>query len=885
MAGYTSLDVLGRGHRRDPRRQVTTVTNLLDRIGDKYEILERIKLGGMGAVYRVRHRLLDEVRVVKVMRPHLVGDRDEEDGFLREAKLSSRLRHPNLAQSYDAIIDQEGYCQIVMEHVSGLDLAELLARIGPPDLDLTLEVARQALAALAYLHRRQLVHRDVSPDNFVLSRGDDGGPAVKMVDLGLARARGRSDGFGGGSDFVGKVPYAAPERLVRGSDDRLDERSDLFSFGVVLYELLTGRRPFAGTDPAVVAAAHLAPPLPFADSDPAELVPADLRAVVLTALARQPRIRFESADAFVAALDPVRRRVPLAADAMSRLQRRLDDTAANPAGTTAVQVTTIKVPATALPAAPASPERSAAAVALVEEAREHLRHERFAATIASLEQAVAAAPDLSAARDLLATTRAAHEQHRRLHDPNAAAARAADVIGLCLDTGQLAAAEARIDAARKRFGASSAVAALAARAAALAAQRQRARTLVAEAAARIKEGSLTRARALLDQALAADPMDEAAAALKTITELAIGKERAIALELDELPRAVAEISGLLEVAEIATAERLLGVALKTFGRRDPLVELERTLVAHRQRERGAFIASHLAAARRALADGDYREALAELRQAGALAPSDPEVRGLLDETVRRHAAATIESYVAAGELAEAERALSVATKLHGADPRFSRLREALEQAERGGAAAALTSLLVNARACLERDDFATCLQELRRAGKLDPGSDQIRALTAEAMRRHAELTIADYLAHGQVAEAERALTVACRLHGSDGRLGELRLDLVRLENGETAAAVATLLASARRMIEDLDDHAALRTLRRVGELDPGNPPGGSQPREARRPPVLAANAAHRQSGLAPDPRPAVDLATKLFGDHVTLQALRERVEDLLALES
>jgi serine/threonine-protein kinase len=271
---------------------------LLDEhIEGKYEILEKLREGGMGAIYKVRHRLLDELRVVKVIRSNVgatAAAPDAGDRFLREARVAIRLRHPNIAQLHDYAIADDGNAYIVMELIDGCTLQDVLRRHGPPPVPLTLEVARQSLKALGYLHRQKIVHRDVSPDNLMLTRDSDGHAQVKLIDLGIAKAFGGGAGLTTTGIFLGKPRYAAPEQF---SGAGIDARGDLYSFGVVFYELLTGRCPIAGNDPASFMAGHLLrPPLSFAESDPEGKLPQTLRELLLKTLAKEPDQRFGSAE-------------------------------------------------------------------------------------------------------------------------------------------------------------------------------------------------------------------------------------------------------------------------------------------------------------------------------------------------------------------------------------------------------------------------------------------------------------------------------------------------------------------------------------------------------------------------------------------------------------
>ena len=269
-------------------------------IEGKYEILGKIREGGMGSIYKVRHKLLDEIRVVKVMRPEMVGDEELRRRFAEEAKTATRLKHPHIGTIYDFALDDDGTAYLVMEFIEGANLAELMVSGHPPNLSLSLEIAHQALLALSYLHRKNIVHRDVAPDNLMLTHDEDGRPHVKLIDLGIAKAVDKEQRMTSTGVFLGKLKYASPELF--GSlppGEKIDGRSDLYSLGVVLYKLLTGVRPFAGDAPAELLRAHLfLPPTPFEQTDAEGRVPPEVRAVILKALQKKREDRFASADEF-----------------------------------------------------------------------------------------------------------------------------------------------------------------------------------------------------------------------------------------------------------------------------------------------------------------------------------------------------------------------------------------------------------------------------------------------------------------------------------------------------------------------------------------------------------------------------------------------------------
>lgn len=269
-------------------------------IEGKYEVLAKLREGGMGSVFKVRHRLLDEVRVVKVMRSPLAGDGDLRRRFLDEARTATRLKHPNLVAVHDFAVDEGGTAYLVMEFVDGVPLRDLVRAQGPLAVPLVLEVAHQALGALGYLHRKGVVHRDVAPDNLMLTHDEAGAPLVKLIDLGIAKAVDGSSERTSTGIFLGKLGYASPEQFgVLPPGESIDGRSDLYSLGVVLYELLSGVKPFGGGGTAGAMLARLfQEPTPWEESDPRGRVPADVRAVVRRAMERERERRYRSAEEF-----------------------------------------------------------------------------------------------------------------------------------------------------------------------------------------------------------------------------------------------------------------------------------------------------------------------------------------------------------------------------------------------------------------------------------------------------------------------------------------------------------------------------------------------------------------------------------------------------------
>jgi serine/threonine protein kinase len=266
-----------------------------------YEVLSKMGEGGMGAVYKVRHRFFDEIRVIKVMNAEIETVDELKERFLGEAKRGKQLRHPNLAEVIDFSVAADGTSYMVMEYIEGVNLRELMKRNNAPlDYRVLVPIAEQALAALGYLHSKKFVHRDISPDNIMLTSEDESSETrVKLIDLGIAKSLEATRNVTMAGKFIGKVQYASPEQF----SGRVDARSDLYSFGIVLYELLTGAKPITGKDYFAILGGHLSkPPRSFGETDPDNHVPAVIREAILKALAKRPEDRFQSAAEFAEAL-------------------------------------------------------------------------------------------------------------------------------------------------------------------------------------------------------------------------------------------------------------------------------------------------------------------------------------------------------------------------------------------------------------------------------------------------------------------------------------------------------------------------------------------------------------------------------------------------------
>ncbi|MBX5476814.1 MAG: serine/threonine protein kinase, partial [Clostridia bacterium] len=262
-------------------------------LGGRYEILERVGGGGMAIVYRALDTFLNRPVAVKVLRPQFAADEELVARFRREARAAASLSDPRIVSVFDVGQDGDVY-YIVMEYVDGSTLKRRIQEEGPFAPDAAAEVAKHILIALEHAHRAGIVHRDVKPQNVILTR--DG--RVKVTDFGIAQAAGGATLVHTDS-ILGTAHYLSPEQ-AKGRP--ADERSDVYATGIVLYEMLAGRPPFEGDSPLAVAMQHLqAEPPSLADFR--DDVPGDLLHIVSRATAKEPVRRYASAEMFRRDLD------------------------------------------------------------------------------------------------------------------------------------------------------------------------------------------------------------------------------------------------------------------------------------------------------------------------------------------------------------------------------------------------------------------------------------------------------------------------------------------------------------------------------------------------------------------------------------------------------
>jgi len=316
---------------------MTTSDTLIDRTFDKrYVIKRKLGSGGMADVYLAEDQELGRRVALKLLDERHASDEQFVERFRREAQSAAGLNHPNIVSIFDRG-RAEGTYYIAMEYLDGRTLKELIVRNGPTPVPIAIDYARQILGALAFAHRNGIIHRDIKPHNIIV--GTDG--RLKVTDFGIARS-GTSQMTEAGS-IVGTAQYLSPEQ-ARGAP--VDPRSDLYSLGIVLYEMLTGKVPFTGDTPVEIAMKHLSQ-VPEPPSALRPEVPHDLDAVVMRALAKDPDQRYASAEEMDADLARVARGVSVSRETEEAMTQVLSG-----AGITSAQTMVSRPRAGAAPPAP-----------------------------------------------------------------------------------------------------------------------------------------------------------------------------------------------------------------------------------------------------------------------------------------------------------------------------------------------------------------------------------------------------------------------------------------------------------------------------------------------------------------------------------------------------
>jgi serine/threonine protein kinase len=280
-------------------------------IRNKYQILDRIGIGGMGVVYRGRHLTFNEVCAIKIVNDVIAGDANFLQRFQTEAVVTRKLRHPNAVRVDDFDYTEDGRPFIVMELVEGKNIGEILQEEGPFRVPRAVRIATHVARALGVAHKLGVVHRDIKPANVLIATDEQGQEIAKVLDFGIAKLREVAGDAQPGMTMTGMVVgtplYMSPEQFMgKKAAGEIDGRTDIYSLGVVLYQMVTAQLPFDGDTPYSLMLQHMQgtvrPPHELA---PELHIPESLSRVILKAIDKSRDQRFQTAEEFIAGLEQV----------------------------------------------------------------------------------------------------------------------------------------------------------------------------------------------------------------------------------------------------------------------------------------------------------------------------------------------------------------------------------------------------------------------------------------------------------------------------------------------------------------------------------------------------------------------------------------------------
>lgn len=263
-------------------------------LAGRYELFERIGEGGMSVVYKAKDRLLNRFVAIKILKPEFINDHKFIDSFKRESQAAASLSHPNIVNIYD--VGREGNIHyIVMELIEGRTLSDYIKAQGAMSYPKVIALSKQIAAALSFAHKNHIIHRDVKPHNVMITPNG----TAKITDFGIAKAVNAATIVDNTEGIIGSVHYFSPEQARGGY---VDEKSDIYSLGIVMYEMITGRVPFDGDNPVNIALMHINGEM-IAPSKLVEGVPPALEHIILKCTDKYPVNRYASADELIEALN------------------------------------------------------------------------------------------------------------------------------------------------------------------------------------------------------------------------------------------------------------------------------------------------------------------------------------------------------------------------------------------------------------------------------------------------------------------------------------------------------------------------------------------------------------------------------------------------------
>ncbi len=853
----------------------------LQALEGKYEILEKMSEGGMGAVYKVCHRLLNEVRVIKVMRPHIAEDELLRARFVREAKIAIRLRHPNIAQIYDFTMGEDGAFYLVMEFIDGMDLHYLTKTVSAVPISVALEIAHQSLSVIGYLHRKDIIHRDISPDNLLISRDDEGQLLVKLIDLGIAKVQAADEHLTATGTFLGKIRYSAPEQFRAEDGVEVGPRSDLYSFGIVMYETLTGAYPIKGSNLSSLITGHLMKaPKSFDETDPGGRVPEELRTIVLRALEKDPDKRHSDSRIFRTQIAKVREEYPVTEEDIHRIfevptlpttkipvmkpgstQSHLDrnfgvETTPAHIAPTVVEangehvggrhtVATEPISQAKEPGATAAVDQQVRALLLGAEKLVEGNHGDEARL--QLEAAKTLAPDHPEVAKLERMLKAVDTRLKARRE-----AAAAEILTLIEDENFDRAAD-RLDAAVNQLGRDPSLTELEetlAEAREARQDRQEHVAAIIEAARElITAEGWEDAAPMAREALMLEPGHEEAATILGEAEAGLVRHQEAQRRIAEIEKTVGAIRVHIENERPGEAARALSLSRKLYGDDAVFDDVEQTIAELRELLRRRQVDALREEGEGLLRDRVFGTAIDRFEKALSIAPDN---QGLADnlaaareglrlqqEAEQRQqaiddASLSVERLVLAGRLESAYRAIDGAVSDIGEFELAQALKARVGKnlADREAAEKSIRDRIDQVRSSAAANDFKAASKHVATAEKMIADypefGPQVEDLAreiregAQAHRRAQDIegaakSISARLQAGSLERAERELGLAIRLYGNDESLLDLK---DRLDAAMLRKEVERLVAIAEDPETDIDD--AIRRLEEALGLDPGN---------------------------------------------------------------